>query len=175
MPRKPSSETSTQGAPGFTLFPRLAPRGLQMHRPRQGCTSLGSTETLLCFGSWSPDALIESLRPCRNQREGKGARGLGRGWEGVGARKHIWHLRNPADSHNLTREMYRPYKKRAPCFPPLSQRQQKSHPRDCVPTNLPNLKKESLSKKQEEKGKKTQNNSPSGGTSPANSRLLFGS
>lgn len=111
MPRRPSSETSTQGAPGFTLFPRLAPRGPQMHRPRQGCTSLGSTETLLCSGSWSPDALIESLRPCRNQREGKGARGLGREWEGGGARKHIWHLRNPADSHNLPREMYRPYKK----------------------------------------------------------------
>lgn len=75
------------GAPGFTLFPQLTPRP-QMHWPRQGCTSLGRTERLLCSRSWSPDALIETLRPCRNQREGKGERGRGC--------KHIWHLQNPA-------------------------------------------------------------------------------
>lgn len=80
---KTSSETSMQGAPGLALFPQLA-LGLQMHRPRQGCTSLGSTEGLLCSGSWSPDALIETLHPCRNQREGKGKQGRGC--------KHIWHL-----------------------------------------------------------------------------------
>lgn len=75
------------GAPGFTLFP-LLPRRPQMHWPRQGCTSLGRTERLLCSGSWSPDALIETLRPCRNQREGNGEQG--RGCE------HIWHLQTPA-------------------------------------------------------------------------------
>lgn len=48
---------------------------------------------------------------------GEGSAGLGRGWRGVGARKHIWHLRNPADSHNLTREMYRPYKRKSAVFP----------------------------------------------------------
>lgn len=86
-----SSETNVQGAPGFALFPQLAP-GLQMHRPRQGCASLGCTERLLCSGSFSPDALIETLRRCRNQREGR--REHERGC------KHIWHLQKPA--HDLS-------------------------------------------------------------------------
>lgn len=82
-----------RGHQGFALFPQLAP-GLQMHRPRQGCTSLGSTETLLCSGSWSPDALIETLRPCRNQREGKGEQGRGC--------KHIWHLQKKQKTLHTT-------------------------------------------------------------------------
>lgn len=121
--KKTLSETSMQGAPGFALFPQLAP-GLQMHRPRQGCTSLGSTEGLLCSGSWSPDALIETLRPCRNQREGKGEQGRGC--------KHIWHLQNPADSHNIMREMYRPYRRESTVYPLLSHMQRKI----CTPTQL---------------------------------------
>lgn len=125
-----SSETSMQGAPGIALFPQLA-LGLQMHRPRQGCTSLGSTERLLCSGSWSPDALIETLRPCRNQREGKGEQGRGC--------KHIWHLQNPAhNSHKITREMYSPYRKVSSVFPPLSHMKRwihaPTHISNCVPT-----------------------------------------
>lgn len=98
-----------RGHQDFALFPQLAP-GLQMHRPRQGCTSLGSTERLLCSGSWSPDALIETLRPCRNQREGKGDQGRGC--------KHIWHLQNPAhNSHNIMRENVQATQQSEICFP----------------------------------------------------------
>lgn len=122
---KTSRETSMQGAPGFALFPQLAP-GLQMHRPRQGCTSLGSTEGLLCSSSWSPDALIESLRPCRNQREGKGVQGRGC--------KHIWHLQNPADSQNIMREMYRPYRGEH-CVPSaITHTAEDTHPHNWVST-----------------------------------------
>lgn len=66
--------------------------------PRQGCTSLGSTERLLCFGSWSPDALIETPCPCRNQREGT------RAYTG-GDCEHIWHLQEPAHKHSKHREI----------------------------------------------------------------------
>lgn len=69
--RRPPVKPACRGT-RVRAHPQLAPRP-QMHWPRQGCTSLGSTETLLCSGSWSPDALIETLRPCRNQREGKGS------------------------------------------------------------------------------------------------------
>lgn len=84
--KRPPLKPSVQRPLGVSLYPLppARPQGLQMHRPRQGCASLESTETPLCSGSWSPDALIETLRPCRNQREGKGE--LGRGC------KHIWHL-----------------------------------------------------------------------------------
>lgn len=90
------SLTSLQGPPGFALSPQLAPKS-QMQEPRQGCTSLGNTETPLCSGSWSPDALIETVCPCRNQREGKGEHG--RGCE------HIWHLKNPAHSCSYHQEI----------------------------------------------------------------------
>lgn len=85
-------------------------------------------------GSWSPDALIESLRPCRNQRGGEGGGSTrGRvGWGGV--KTHIWHPRNPADSQKTSpRETYGPCsrwrlgrKRSAFVFPPLSQRRQES-------------------------------------------------
>lgn len=72
VPKRTSGETSTQGATGVCPLPSARPPNHECSGPpRQGCASLGSTERLLCSGSWSPDALIETPCPCRNQRGGE--------------------------------------------------------------------------------------------------------
>ena len=91
-----------QGHQGSPSSPG-SPPGRRCSGPDKGCTSLDSTERLLCSGSWGPDALIETLRPCRNQREGKGE--LGR------ARKHIWQLQKPAHNYHIVlKETYAPFR-----------------------------------------------------------------
>lgn len=83
LPVNPARE----GAPGFTLLPRGAADAPPQTRLR--FSGQHRDAAVLC-GSWSPDALIESLRPCRNQRGGAGAggRGRGRGVRGEGGQKH---------------------------------------------------------------------------------------
>lgn len=145
-----------------------APRP-QMHRPRQGCASLGSTERLLCSGSWSPDALIETLRPCRNQREGKGEQGR--------ACKHIWHLQKPRTSsshhHHHERNVQDVYtEKYRLCFPSAITHTEDihshTHTSNCAPTTSTIQKSNYVRSKT-----RRHNNSPAGRTTPEYSALLF--
>lgn len=48
----------------------------------------------------------------------------GEGEQGRGC-KHIWHLQNPADTHNIMRETYRPCRRESTVFPLLSHMQRK--------------------------------------------------
>lgn len=129
LPVQPARE----GAPGFTLLPRGAADAPPQTRLR---FSGQHRDAAVLSGSWSPDALIESLRPCRNQRGGerRGRRGEYEGRGGGVAKTHIWHPQNPADSRKTSpRETYGPCsrwrlgrKRSAFVFPPLSQRRQES-------------------------------------------------
>lgn len=86
LPVQPARE----GAPGFTLLPRGAADAPPQTRLR---FSGQHRDAAVLSGSWSPDALIESLRPCRNQRggEGRGRRGE---YEGKGGgQKHTSGIR----------------------------------------------------------------------------------
>lgn len=55
-----------RGSPRPQLAPKLADALTQTRLHFSG----RHRDTAVCSGSWSPDALIETLRPCRNQREG---------------------------------------------------------------------------------------------------------
>lgn len=145
-------KAAREGAPGFTLLPRGAADAPPQTRLR---FSGQHRDAAVLSGSWSPDALIESLRPCRNQRGGERGEAA-EGGAGVGGQKtHIWHPRNPADSRKTSvRETYGPVREREARLAFSG-----SHGRQPPPG------KKSLSEKNRRRDGGKNNNSPSGGES----------